>query len=39
MTPTEKARLINDLIKENRDSTIKDYLETLKEIEQIQQAA
>lgn len=37
LTLTEKEKLIADLIKENRDVTIKDYLETIKEIEEIQQ--
>jgi hypothetical protein len=38
MTLEAKDKLIDDLIKENPDSTIKDYLEVVKEIEQIETA-
>lgn len=38
LTLSEKEKLITDLIKEDNAVTIKDYLETLKEIEQIQYA-
>ena len=38
MTLEAKDKLICDLIKENPDSTIKDYLEVVKEIEQIEVA-
>lgn len=30
---TDKIKLINDLIKENRDATIRDYLDVVKDIE------
>jgi hypothetical protein len=33
-----KDKLISDLIKENPDATIRDYLEVVKEIEQIETA-
>lgn len=39
MDTIEKTTLINDLIKENRDATIGDYLELMAEIESIIQAA
>ena len=35
MTLKKKELLIDDLIKEDPDSTIKDYLETIAEIEKI----
>jgi len=38
MTLEAKDKLICDLINENADSTIKDYLEVVKEIEQIEVA-
>ena len=38
MTLEAKDKLINDLIKESPDATIRDYLEVVKEIEQIETA-
>lgn len=38
MTLNERISLIDSLIKENPDTTIKDYLETLSEITGISQA-
>lgn len=37
LTLSEKEKLITDLIKEDNAVTIKDYLETIKEIEAITQ--
>lgn len=37
MTLEAKNKLINDLIRENPDSTIKDYLEVIKELESIEE--
>lgn len=31
----DKKKLVDDLIEENEDSTIKDYIELLQEIEEI----
>jgi hypothetical protein len=36
MTLEAKDKLIRDLIKENRDSTIKDYLEIVKDLDSIE---
>ncbi len=36
MTLEAKDKLIRDLVKESPDTTIKDYLEVLKEIEKIE---
>ena len=38
MTLEAKDKLIRDLIRENPDSTIRDYMEVVKEIEQIETA-
>lgn len=38
LTQTEKVQLADDLIKENPNTTIKDYLDTLQEIETIMHA-
>lgn len=37
MTLEAKNKLICDMIRENPDSTIKDYLEVLKELESIEE--
>jgi hypothetical protein len=39
MTLEEQTKLIEDLIKENPDSTIKDFLELVKEIDKITEMA
>lgn len=39
MTPTQKSALINDLIKENRDYTVRDYLKHLEDIESVERTA
>lgn len=38
MTLEAKDKMIRDLIRENPDATIKDYVEVVKEIEQIETA-
>lgn len=38
MTPEQQIELINAMIQENTDVTIKDYLEAKKEIERIEMA-
>lgn len=38
MTLEARDKLINDLIKENSDATIKDYLEVCKEVAGIKEA-
>lgn len=38
MTLRDRTKLIDDLIKENRDATIKDYLDITEEVMHIQQA-
>jgi hypothetical protein len=36
MTLTDKIKMVDDLIKENRDATIRDYLELLREMREIE---
>jgi len=36
MTLADKVRLVEDLIRENEDATIREYLDCLKEIEQVE---
>lgn len=38
MTLPERIALIDALIKENREATVRDYTETLKEIEWVEQS-
>lgn len=35
MTLAERIKLVDDMVKENRDVTIKDYLELVKELQRI----
>lgn len=39
MTLEDQTKLINDLIKENPDSTIKDFLELVMEVDKITEMA
>lgn len=36
MTRMEKIKLVNDLIREDRESTVRTYLDCVKEIERIE---
>lgn len=36
MTLADRIKLVNDMIRENPDSTIKEYLELVKDIEEIE---
>lgn len=38
MTLQNQIQLINDLIRENREATVRDYIETLKEVEWVEQS-
>lgn len=39
MTLPDQILLINDLIRENREATVRDYIETLKDVERVEQTA
>jgi hypothetical protein len=39
MTLTARIKLINDMVRENPDTTIRDYLELVKEMKGIRKAA
>lgn len=38
MTLCDQIKLVDDLIKEDRDTTIRDYLEVLKDIAKVEEA-